>query len=883
MHWASRVFRKQLRLEYAGFDNSTGYLPQEIRGRRIAMVRSACLALGILLSVQGMAADRASPQLRILGSDYPRVFFFRASESGPSRPGAVYETWDAEFSRLMGIMGKCLEEEVIRREPQTPEFFTRFKKNHPEQVVLLHFNGNSRDPRYRSEHYFPGHWIYRKAVAILSDVPAEDGQTTIKVAHAAEFRVNTGRYQTSSDDLGLFGITADGKHDWNHCEQVQLVSVDAKAGTICVKRGCYGTKPLAFQAGKARAAAHMTEGPWGKPCHLLWYYNYSTHCPRDAQGRSCADRLVDDLGTWFGRGGRLAAFDGLEFDVMFHETHGDTDGDGEIDNGLIDGRNQYGIGVIEFLRQLRIRLGDSRIIQADGALGPGGVRSQRGWGLINGIESEGWPNLNEWEMNDWSGGLNRHAFWQANARAPAFNYINHKWVEPIPGKPGEHKNVEVPFARHRMVFAAAQFTDAMLCCSLLPPRGDDGMTGIWDEFCRGVDNQLGWLGRPEGEAVHLAGTSPNLLAGVNLGQRIRGSVTVQEKDGQWVIASKSATASKLTFSIPDVPTQGDDLVVLLTMKAQPRPGYPREMARFVQVEAGIRQQTFAGVELDQSGMCQRGKPESPIDSTTGARVTHSSATIAGRRLASYAIHPPYQGGGVGYVYWCKDVDVWSQTELRFHLGMGEKSPSRSDGVWFQVWIAELSDGKPGEFRKVFERSTKAYAWIPCSVALDPWAGKRVRFKFVADCGPQNNATTDHGFWGDVHIVAAGSSQGDSPGTSYMTWANDRPFQSAFYFRQVQSPKMNLSFQVEGSEPVTIQAVGAHPHPDAMYRIFEKGIVLANPGLKTYTFDLAAISPGRNYRRLQATPKQDLTANNGAPAGGKITLGERDALFLIRVP
>ena len=59
--------------------------------------------------------------------------------------------------------------------------------------------------------------------------------------------------------------------------------------------------------------------------------------PRDAQGRTCADLLVDDLAAWFGAGGKLAAFDGLEFDVLFNETHGDTDGDGELDHGVIGG------------------------------------------------------------------------------------------------------------------------------------------------------------------------------------------------------------------------------------------------------------------------------------------------------------------------------------------------------------------------------------------------------------------------------------------------------------------------------------------------------------------------------------------------------------------
>jgi hypothetical protein len=76
--------------------------------------------------------------LSILGPDYPRVFFFRASEGGPGRRGGVYERWEAEFNRLQGILGKCLDEEVLGREVRNPEFFSRFKQRQPQQVVLLH-------------------------------------------------------------------------------------------------------------------------------------------------------------------------------------------------------------------------------------------------------------------------------------------------------------------------------------------------------------------------------------------------------------------------------------------------------------------------------------------------------------------------------------------------------------------------------------------------------------------------------------------------------------------------------------------------------------------------------------------------------------------------
>jgi hypothetical protein len=116
----------------------------------------------------------------------------------------------------------------------------------------------------------------------------------------------------------------------------------------------------------------------------------------------------------------------------------------------------------------------------------------------------------------------------------------------------------------------------------------------------------------------------------------------------------------------------------------------------------------------------------------------------------------------------------------------------------------------------------------------------------------------------------------------MTWANDRPFTSTYYYPDIRSPRVNVSFQVESTEPILLTSVRAYAHPDAMVRVFEHGMVLANPSHRPYTFDLAALSPGRHYRRLQATANQDTETNNGQPVGSTVTLGERDALFLLRV-
>ena len=1002
------------------------------------------------------AHSRDLRNLTILGPNYPRVFYFRASERACSR-GAypTYESWERNFDGLMGVMGKCLEEECLGREPRNPEFFTRFKQRHPNQVVLLHFNGNSRDPLYQCERYFPGHWIYRRAVTITEDVPATSGESVIKVSDARAFRVDTGRYRSHNDDVALFGVK-DGMHDWHHCEHVQLVSVDYGANTITVKRGCYGTKPLAFQGGESRAAAHQVEGPWGANNHFLWYYNFATHCPKDRDGKTCADLLVDDLAKWFGKGGPLAAFDGLEFDVHFNTTRGDTDGDGKEDHGVIDGRNNYGVGVVEFGKKLRARMGEDFIIQADGALGRGGERSQRNWEIYNGIESEGWPNLSEWEIDDWSGGLNRHFFWQQNAREPVFNYINHKWVEAVPDRPGHHKQRHVPFSRHRLVFAAGQFFDSMICYASAPrlpvstgyaywyrdvavpadaslafdigmgaksPERSDGVwfkvyaaevsdgqartykqlfeksskehkwlsqsvslrqyagktvrlkfvadcgpaddattdhaswgdarvesdrgtecliasdlpttgmclrnraeeaidpkTGarvtseesldiegrvlpayfvhppyrkqgsfdkfpIWDELIRGADNVLGWLGRPEAPAVHVATATPDLFRGTGRGnalaRQITGRVAASAGEDGVAIRPEDSDARNLVFTIRDIPTRGDDLYVSLTMKGSPMTGYPREMARFARVAASGGMIDLMSGKPTETGMCFRGRDEEPIDRASGARVSRGNPTVGGVKLPGFAVHPPWKGG-TGYTFWAKDVDVPAHTELRFSIGMGPKSPERSDGVWFQVLVASATDDGLGPYAKIFEKSSKAHEWLPQTVSLGEYAGQRVRLKFVADCGPDDNSTADHAHWGDVKIVTKGATESEiTKSVEYMTWVNDKPFTSSFYFRHIKTRNVDLTFTIESTEPVVIKSITAHAHPDAMYRVFEKGLVLANPALRPYTFDLKSITPEREYRRIRATKFQDRSANNGRPVGDRVALGERDALFMVR--
>jgi hypothetical protein len=105
------------------------------------------------------------------------------------------------------------------------------------------------------------------------------------------------------------------------------------------------------------------------------------------------------------------------------------------------------------------------------------------------------------------------------------------------------------------------------------------------------------------------------------------------------------------------------------------------------------------------------------------------------------------------------------------------------------------------------------------------------------------------------------------------------FDATFYFRNMPSNRLTLRFTLEGSEPFWLSDLKVHAHPDAAYRLFEKGLVLANPSDQPFTFQMASLEPARRYRRIRGTALQDPHTNDGSRVGETVTLAGRDGLFL----
>ena len=118
------------------------------------------LVVGGLLALATVSAGPRLESLDLMQDEWPRAFFFRVAEGMSANPRVAYEGWDSQMGRLQGIMGKCLDEEIPGRSLRNVPNFTRFKADHPRQAVLLHYNGNARDPRDGMEGFFAGHWIY---------------------------------------------------------------------------------------------------------------------------------------------------------------------------------------------------------------------------------------------------------------------------------------------------------------------------------------------------------------------------------------------------------------------------------------------------------------------------------------------------------------------------------------------------------------------------------------------------------------------------------------------------------------------------------------------------------------------------------------------------
>ncbi|MCC2685122.1 MAG: hypothetical protein K0R75_2021, partial [Paenibacillaceae bacterium] len=679
---------------------------------------------------EGTPAQASQPKASSLG--YPLTLAFRRAEGMADKQ--AYDVWRGTFSPLQGMVGKVLGEELFGSSPKRLEYFTRYSKEFPDKTILLHFNGTARDPRYEHADYFPGHWLHYEGTHLIEALDARS--TTVHVDNPDLFLMNTGRYKNANDDLTICPLLPDGKPDWTQAEHLRLIGIDRDAGTLKVERGEYGTTARNFDAG-AYIAPLVGHGPWGSTNNniMMWAYNYSVGSPADANGQTAGDVLAKELGGMFRSDGALAAFDGVEFDVLFGDRFSvgngggrivDVDGDGKGDNGIIGGVNVYRQGVVDFLQKLRSTLGNDKLILADG----GTEYTQRAFGIVNGIETEGWPDLPDQKIKEWSTGLNNLLYWNKTSLKPNFSYINHKFTE------NGDIDASIPFSTTRLVLAAAVFTDSYFTYSISPPGKS---FGIWDELWAGTKQQPGWLGRPTGPAEHLALKSPVLMDAFSDRDRetgtIEGDVKITKQTDGWRIEAAQPGADSIRFRWEGVNVSGEDLFLTLGIKGEPMAKYSDNMARMVRVGWERPSDLLNGRLL--VGTVKRSGDKEETEYIGGSWKSDNGAVfsrenglvVADTAHQAIRFSTPYQGG-TGFTYWKKTATIDPSAEqLHFYSTVVPRAcKGKPDGVTFRVNVIEPNHPDA----VVYEEHQTEERWIEHKVDLQPWAGKRIELRFDGD-------------------------------------------------------------------------------------------------------------------------------------------------------
>jgi hypothetical protein len=261
----------------------------------------------------------------------------------------------------------------------------------------------------------------------------------------------------------------------------------------------------------------------------------------------------------------------------------------------------------------------------------------------------------------------------------------------------------------------------------------------------------------------------------------------------------------------------------------------------------------------------------------------SGLTIKDTAHQAIRFSTPYQGG-TGFTYWKKTVTVDpAATKLDFYSTVVPRPcKGKPDGVTFRVNVIEPNHADA----VIYAEHQTEERWTRHSVDLKPWQGKRIELRFEGDSGPADNSVCDLGAWGDVQLTSGGPSEvlkanPDTPLT-LRTWLGRDLFDSTFYYPSVGSGPIELTFDIESTEPVLLSALSARSAPDIVYRGFDHGAVIANPSLAPQKIDMEKLFPGQSFRRLQGTPGQDTATNNGEPVGEWLELGAKDAIFLQRL-
>ncbi|NHN37617.1 hypothetical protein G8764_09960 [Pseudomaricurvus alcaniphilus] len=536
---------------------------------------------------QPAGVDAGLDNLAVFDGRFPKALYFRYVAPGSSSVPSADAHWVKRWQYLDGMIVSALDDFTFDFPDKVISKVELYKATYPDKLALLHINGKSRFPQLTNPRLSPLHFL--TYAGVTSNSRLEPAASSIRLgksgrAQARIFQASTGRGGRGRDDLVITALTPAGKPDWQHFEYARLRSVNAKTGELLIERGQYGTSARHFDG--YYIAPLVTSGPWRpKSAQMDWLYNYSLQSATLAGVQPVAQVLADEIGAWFASDGVLRAFDGLEFDVMVENpgnpgrgrpTDIDFNGDGTIDQLDARVRSAYGPGVAEFLRRVRAALGDGKLVLADGHR----TNHQRSVADLNGIESEGWPHHYDLQLEDWSGGLNRHAYWAQFARQPRFSYVR---IGELYDK--QLRKVEISANLQRLMIAGAILTGS----AIVPSNRNAGLPfHKWPELSGGRGVYSSWLGKPLAEPVYTATQTPNLWGEDVVGSagqwRLNGRLGYDSREQVLRMGRTKAGSARVEVELAIPAFSGSDLVIALAASNAPINTNSGQRPRLLEVE-----------------------------------------------------------------------------------------------------------------------------------------------------------------------------------------------------------------------------------------------------------------------------------------------------------
>ena len=461
-----------------------------------------------------------SEQKAVYKGEFPLTAEFR---SGPRGYKKSYEDWVDQQLMPLG-QAVDIQTNILRFEPENWEYANRFAAEHPETMVLSTWRAASGmpkgtpddgDPLGVSNISFPGHWVLSPGTTVAGSGinPASE------IIHVA-----------STDNMRrgpalLVETTPSGNKLWDRFEYVLIERVDQVANTVEVRRQFNGS-PAArvFPSG----TTELLPMPWDnrnrKP-FTDFFFNLSEYCPRDANGQTAMDILVQDMVGPLREGGPLDLIAGVDLasgPLTVNPDLADYDLDGTVDDDSV-----YRRGVETFYKRIR------EVIGQDGVLTTSLDKEFAQY--INGVNQEGLANPDDpWEHATRT--VNNVLSWEKFAQLPVVGLALQQHMDP------EETLLRVQLQRLLSGYS--------VCLGMAADIETGSGSQALDEIKRielygGQMHKPHWLGKAVGMSRPAAMT-PNLLNGSNN----------NDKANHWGTIIPSLGVKRGTISV-----DGDEMVL----------------------------------------------------------------------------------------------------------------------------------------------------------------------------------------------------------------------------------------------------------------------------------------------------------------------------------